>query len=307
MATKIGKQILQATSDRRITQREVQALLATAQENGKVSASEKRELKALLTKQASLFTAGAKAQLEQFLNPTAPVTPVTPPAGAAPAQVEFPRSTNPYYPNEVSWYAVKTGRADANGTPQYAFFSKGVAINDRPTVTHGGRAYALDKGMFRLGADYVRPNNAVASVEAGAPRANLPEWAKSGDASIVHAPENKPFLDALLAQLGPELVKHMLADARWYPELANVTQADIKNVKVDYVANYGQLEGRSGDGRRIAISFDLQTRGGAVKRMASDISDPFFTDPVKGGRYGFVTPEGNFVGRQPVDHVRIVS
>lgn len=306
MATKIGKQILQATSDRRITQREVQALLATAKENGTVSASEKRELKTLLTKQASLFTPGAKATLEQFLNPTAPVTPVRPPAGAMPAQVEFPKSTNPYYPNEVAWYAVQTGRADANGTPQYAFFSKGTAINDHPTVSEGGRSYTLDKGMFRLGADYLRPNNAVASVEAGAPRANLPAWAKNGDVSILHAPENKEFLDAMLAQLGPELVKHMLADARWYPELANVKLSDIKNVKVDYVANYGQLEGSSGNGRRIAISFDLQTRSG-VKKMASDISDPFFTDPLKGGRYGFVSPEGNYLGQQPVDHVRIVS
>ncbi|MBL8921358.1 MAG: hypothetical protein JNJ54_21035 [Myxococcaceae bacterium] len=306
MATRIRQQILQATADRRITQREVDTLLQTARANGVVSAAEKRELKTLLATQASLFTAGAKKSLAAFLEPGAPVAPVTPaPAGAAPVQVELPASTNPFYPNQASWYGVQTGRKNANGEPVYGFFSRGMAISPQHLVKHAGRDYPIDKAMFRLGADSVRPNNAVAAVEAGVARSAVPDWAKNGSVSLLHAPDNKPFLDAMMNQLMPQVLQHIKTDATWYPELAGVTAADITNLKVDYVANYGQFENGAGNGRRIAISYDVKTRRG-VKRMASDISDPFYVDPLAGGRYGFIGPSGGFVGRQPVDHVRFV-
>ncbi len=306
MATTIGKQIIQAAADRRITQREVDALLKTAKANGTVSASEKRELKALLSTQTSLFTAGARKTLAEFLQPAAPVTPVQPPSPSspAPAQVELPASTNPYDPG-VPWYGVRTGRKNADGEAVYAFFSRGMAINNQPLVKHGGREYPLDKEMFRLGADFLRPNNAVASVEAGVARSKVPDWAKNGDTSLLHAPDNKAFLDAMLQQLMPLMLLLIKTDATWYPELAGVTAADITNVKVDYVANYGQVEGASGNGRRIAISYDVKTSRG-TRRMSSDISDPNFVDPLAGGRYAFTSASGNFIGHQPVDHVMFV-
>jgi hypothetical protein len=216
-------------------------------------------------------------------------------------QVELPKETNPYYPNQCPWYAVPTGRTDTKGQPQYAFFSRGMAITNSRAVRHDGQTYALDTHAFMLGDDFQPLNNPIATVKADAERAGLPKWAMNGDVSLVHAPENKAFLNAMLWQLGPELVKHVRADA----QLPNVTLADIKNVKVVSVSNYGQVEGRSGNGRRIAISFDLHTPSGVVK-MASDLSDPFFIDPTKGGQYGFVAPNGSFLGHQPVEHVRLL-
>lgn len=307
MVTRIGKQIRQAAADGRINQREVESLLETALKNGKVSATERRELTALLTTQTSRFTAGAKATLERFLAPPTPVPPVAPPpAGTRPAQLELPASTNPYYPNDCPWYAVQTGRTGTDGQPAFAFFSKGMIITNRPTVAHGGTDYRQDAGLFRLGAGARTPGNSVPVVQAGASRAGLPAWAKNGDVSLVHEPENRAFLDALLTQLGPELARRVRAEAPWHPGLERVTPADLRNVKVTYVAQYGQEEGKSGNGRRIALSFEVQTSRGLVK-LTSDLSDTFYTDPLRGGRYGFQDAAGNFLGHQPVDNVMVVG
>ena len=304
MTSKIGKQILQATKDRRVDQREVQTLIATATANGVVSKAEKRELKALLEKNTSQFTAGAKATLAAFLDPAAPVPPTPPGSSGSPLQVELPASSNPYYPNDCPWYGVPTGRMGADGKPAYAFFSRGMAINNRPSVTEGGKTYTLDKGIFALGTPPTTRDIPV--IEPSASRASVPAWARNGDVSIVHAPENKEFLAALMQQLGPELARYVRAEAPWHRGLEGVTEHDIKNVAVTYVAQYGQAEGSSGNGRRIAISFEVNTPRG-VKKLTSDLSDAFYTDPVHGGQYGFRGSKGQFIGLQPIDNVMVRS
>ena len=90
MTTKIGKQINQALLNNRIDKKEVDSLIATAKQNGKISAAEKKELQRLLAKNGDKFDADAKSALTAFLgtpatNPAGPTLPPPPPVANDPA------------------------------------------------------------------------------------------------------------------------------------------------------------------------------------------------------------------------------
>lgn len=239
--------------------------------------------------------------------------PLSSPATA----IELPASTNPTYPG-CPWFAIPTGRYDAKGEPYYAFASRGVFLGWADNVNHQGKTLKLDPGIWPLGEVESDKNGPHANVRTpDADKASLPNWAKNGKLSILHADENGPFLKAMLTQLGPDIVNH-LNDMRasqssrheGLPEglHANGTysNADISKVEVLYVANYGQTEGRSGNGRRITITYEVATALGP-RMFRSDISDTFYTDPQKGGMYSFRGADGVSVGTWPVDHAQMMT
>lgn len=302
--TTIDRKIAQALSNHRVDQREVDGLIATVNANGKVSAAERTALTKLLAQHGDKFSAGAKQKLAAFLGVDAsgPVFPAGPGSttGAVP-QLMLPPETNPLY-SGVPWFAVATGRKTADGAPAYAFFSRGMAINHVPSVDEAGHHLVLDRELFRLGAGASSGPAPVPTAEPSTPKSQLPAWAKNGDTSLLHAPDNAEFLAAMMKQLTPSLLVHVHGQ----PGFAAVTAGDLSNVKVTYVAQYGQEDGKSGNGRRIAIEYDVKT-GSGTKRFSSDISDPFYTDPLHGGRYGFQDAQGHFVHHDPVDHALPVS
>jgi hypothetical protein len=223
------------------------------------------------------------------------------PAGEWPAQAVLPPETNPYYPG-CPWYAAMTGRRDADGRPLYGFSSRGLAVTTVAAVAVDGRVLALDPTIFELGA-LPEDSEGVPTVEAPSGSEEVPAWARNGTAALVDPRANQAFLAAMVRQLGPELASLVNGSARYRrPDGTVFDSGDLLGVEVVYVAQYGQQPGLVGAGRRIAIRFELETQAGRA-RFTSDIADPFYVDPTRGGRYGYRAPDGGFAGTYPVENV----
>lgn len=120
MTTRIGKQIHQALLDQKVTKAEIDSLLAEANANGTVSATEKKELTLLLKASGDQFDADARSALSAFLVPTPP-----PPAAAETSPVELVELSNDptvltKHSASVSWTAVESGQ----------LFKDGVSFDD---------------------------------------------------------------------------------------------------------------------------------------------------------------------------------
>ncbi|HEY3452567.1 MAG TPA: C2 family cysteine protease [Myxococcales bacterium] len=128
MTTRIGQQINKALLDNKITKTEVDSLIAEAKANGKVSATEKKELTSFLKTAGDKFDADAKSALSAFLGvavppppptkPTAPATPTTPTSPTTNTN-PVPLANDPAvltkHSSSVSWTKVDGGELFKDG------------------------------------------------------------------------------------------------------------------------------------------------------------------------------------------------
>lgn len=109
-----------AAADRSFTLDEAKAIVAKAQENGVVSASEKSAIRSIMTQYKDVFQAGALDALKALVEPTPPPPP---PAGSATTNLTPGNVERPVY---LSANGVFTTNAD--GSPPRTLLDSGEAV-----------------------------------------------------------------------------------------------------------------------------------------------------------------------------------
>lgn len=195
MTTTIRRMGAAAVTDRKFTADEAKAIVAQAKANGVVTAQEKADLQAIMTKYADTFQAGALDVIKALLDPQPPPPP---PAGSQTVNLDISNAERPIYLNASGVFTV-----NANGAPPKNDLELGDAVFRAAEAADNARTPLLGNASKDLRSKtFDQLKLAIARVPAdGTPPAGM----TSQQALQLRASSGAVLLDLINASSEPEL------------------------------------------------------------------------------------------------------
>ncbi len=195
MTTTIRRMGDAAVIDRKFTADEAKAIVAQVKSNGIVSAREKADLKAILTKYADTFQAGSLEIIKALLDPQLPPPP---PVGSQTVNLDATNAERPIFLNASGVFTV-----NSNGTPPRTDLELGEAVFRAAEAADNARTPLLATASKDLRSKtFEQLKLALARVPAdGAPPAGM----TSQQALQLRASSGAVLLDLINSSSEPEL------------------------------------------------------------------------------------------------------
>ncbi len=195
MSTTIRRMGEAAAVDRKFTLDEAKAIVARAKANGVVTASEKADLKAIMTKYADTFQAGSLEVIKALLDPQPPPPP---PAGSRTLNLDPSNTDRPVFLNANGVFTAK-----ADGSPPKNDLELGEAVFRAAESADNARSPMLATASKELRTKtFDQLKLAIARVPAdGAPPAGV----NAQQALQLRASAGAVLLDLINSSAEPEL------------------------------------------------------------------------------------------------------
>jgi hypothetical protein len=195
MSNTIRKMGTAAAADRKFTLDEAKAIVARAQENGVVSASEKTALRAIMTQYKDTFQAGALEALKSLVEPTPPPFP---PPGSQTVNLTPAGGDRPVFLNANGVFTTA-----ADGKPPANELELGDAVFRAAEAADNARAPLLGTASKELRA---KTFEQLKSTLARVPADGTPPSGMSKDQALqLRASTGTVLLDLINASAEPEL------------------------------------------------------------------------------------------------------